>query len=276
MRLRFLLAPSLSFFSLLLSLFVPYSASAEAKWNLISSQDYIFGFTSYKYACWSGNFTNAQAPVLQVYENGRWIDAAKGQILPTGSDISTPCEAAYPIAVGYQWAVMNPSPPSGLSGGQRYSVLYRQKLPDTVTKLAVQVSKSVPEVVTKTREVTKSVPEDVLKTRSVPKTVKTPYIATVTKNGKKTQVIKYRSSTKYVKETYTETVWVDKVETQEYTETVMVQKTVTEYQDQVTPGYVSANGNVMVYPSESAMISSYSELANALACALGRGTNCKK
>lgn len=266
----------LSSIAFVLSLIVPYNATAEAKWNLISSQDYIFGFTSYKYACWSGSFTNAQAPVLQVYDSGRWLDAAKGQILPTGSDISTPCESAYPIAVGYQWTVMNPAPPSGLSGSQRYSILYRQKLPDTVTKIAVQVTKSVPEVVTKTREVSTTVPEDVLKTRSVPKIVKTPYIATVTKNGKKTQVIKYKSSTKYVKETYTDTVWVDKVETQEYTETVMVQKTVTEYQDQVTPGYVSENGNVMVYPSESAMISKYSELANALACALGRGINCKK
>lgn len=266
----------LSSIAFVLSLIVPYNATAEAKWNLISSQDYIFGFTSYKYACWSGSFTNAQAPVLQVYDSGRWLDAAKGQILPTGSDISTPCESAYPIAVGYQWTVMNPAPPSGLSGSQRYSILYRQKLPDSVTKIAVQVTKSVPEVVTKTREVSTTVPEDVLKTRSVPKIVKTPYIATVTKNGKKTQVIKYKSSTKYVKETYTDTVWVDKVETQEYTETVMVQKTVTEYQDQVTPGYVSENGNVMVYPSESAMISKYSELANALACALGRGTNCKK
>ena len=179
----------LSSIAFVLSLIVPYNATAEAKWNLISSQDYIFGFTSYKYACWSGSFTNAQAPVLQVYDSGRWLDAAKGQILPTGSDISTPCESAYPIAVGYQWTVMNPAPPSGLSGSQRYSILYRQKLPDSVTKIAVQVTKSVPEVVTKTREVSTTVPEDVLKTRSVPKIVKTPYIATVTKNGKKTQVI---------------------------------------------------------------------------------------
>ena len=247
-KLKFIFASSLSSFALLFSIIVPYSATAEAKWNLISSQDYIFGFTSYKYACWSGSFTNAQAPVLQVYDNGRWIDAAKGQILPTGSDISTPCETAYPIAVGYQWTVMNPAPPSGLSGGQRYNILYRQKLPDTVTKVAVQV--------------TKSVPEDVIKTRLVPKTVKKPYIATVTKKGKKTQVIKYKKRTKYVEETYTETV--------------QVQKTVTDYQDQVTPGYTSTNGNVLVYPSESALTSSYSELANALACGLGRGTNCKK
>jgi hypothetical protein len=276
MKLKLILASLISSFALLLSVIVPYSANAEAKWNPISSQDYIFGYTSYKYACWSGSFTNAEAPVLQVYDNGRWLDAAKGQILPTGSDISTPCETAYPIAVGYQWAVMNPAPPSGLSGSQRYSILYRQKLPDTITKIGVQVTKSVPEDVIKTREVKTTVAEDVLKTRSVPKTVKTPYIATVTKNGKKTQVIKYKSSTKYVKETYTETVWVDKVETQEYIESVLVEKVVIEYQDQVTPGYTSANGNVVVYPSEAAMRQIYSDTASGILCAFGFSASCKK
>ena len=265
---------------MVLALFVtfanPSSSSAESKWNLISSQDYIFGYTSYKYACWSGSFTNAQAPVLQVYDNGRWIDAAKGQILPAGSDISTPCEATYPIAVGYQWTVMNPAPPVGLSGSARYSILYRQKLPDTVIKVPIQVTKSVPEVVTKTREVRITVPEEVLKTRLVPKVVKTPYIATVKKNGKKTQVIKYRSTTKYVEESYTETVLVEKLETQSYQETIYVQKTVTEYQDKVTPGYTSENGNVVVYPSESAMRQAYTDIGSGILCAFGFSASCKK
>lgn len=253
----------------------PSSSYADSKWNPISSQDYIFGFTSYKYSCWSGSFTNENAPILQVYDNGRWVDAAKGQILPPGSDMSAPCETAYPIAVGYQWTVMNPAPPVGLTGSARYSILYRQKLPDLITKIPVQITKSVPEVVTKTREVKTIVPEDVLKTRVVPKIVKTPYIATVTKNGKKTKVIKYRSVTEYVTETYTETIWVDKVEIQTYTETVLAQKTVTEYQDKVTPGYTSGNGNVVVYPSESAMRQAAFDIANGLACAFGFAT-CKK
>ena len=265
---------------MVLALFVtfvnPSSSSAESKWNLISSQDYIFGYTSYKYACWSGSFTNAQAPVLQVYDNGRWIDAAKGQILPAGSDISTPCDATYPIAVGYQWTVMNPAPPVGLSGSARYSILYRQKLPDTVIKVPIQVIKNVPEVVTKTREVKTVVPEEVIKTRLVPKIVKTPYIATVKKNGKKTQVIKYRSTTKYVEESYTETVLIEKLEAQSYQETVYVQKTVTEYQDKVTPGYTSENGNVVVYPSESAMRQAYTDLGSGILCAFGFSASCKK
>lgn len=265
---------------MVLALFVtlvnPSSSSAESKWNLISSQDYIFGYTSYKYACWSGSFTNAQAPVLQVYDNGRWIDAAKGQILPAGSDISTPCEATHPIAVGYQWTVMNPAPPVGLSGSARYSILYRQKLPDTVIKVPIQVTKSAPEVVTKTREVKTTVPEEVIKTRLVPKVVKTPYIATVKKNGKKTQVIKYRSTTKYVEESYTETVLVEKLETQSYQETIYVQKTVTEYQDKVTPGYTSENGNVVVYPSESAMRQAYTDIGSGILCAFGFSASCKK
>jgi hypothetical protein len=262
--------------ALVVSFANPSSSSAESKWNPISSQDYIFGFTSYKYACWSGSFTNAQAPVLQVYDNGRWIDAAKGQILPAGSDISSPCEATYPIAVGYQWTVMNPAPPVGLSGSARYSILYRQKLPDTVIKVPIQVTKSVPEVVTKTREVKTSVPESVLKTRLVPKVVKTPYIATVKKNGKKTQVIKYRSTTKYVEESYIETVLVEKLETQTYQETVYVQKVVTEYQDKVTPGFTTGNGNVAVFPSESALRQYWSDVANGLACSLGFSAGCKK
>jgi hypothetical protein len=120
------------------------------------------------------------------------------------------------------------------------------------------------------------VPEDVVKTRLVPKTVKTPYIATVTKKGKKTQVIKYRSSTKNVEETYTETVWVDRVEIQEYTETVLVEKVIIEYQDQVTPGYTSANGNVVVYPSEAAMRQIYSDTASGILCAFGFSASCKK
>ena len=262
--------------ALLINFINPLASNAESKWNPISSQDYIFGYTSFKYACWSGNFTNAQAPVLQVYDNGRWIDAAKGQILPVGSDISTPCEANYPIAVGYQWTVMNPAPPVGLGGSARYSILYRQKLPDTVIKVPIQVTKSVPEIVTKTREVKTTVPEEVLKTRLVPKIVKTPYIATVKKNGRKTQVIKYRSKTNYVEETYTETVLVEKLEIQSYQETVYVQKIVTEYQDKVIPGYTSENGNVVVYPSESAMRQAYTDIGSGILCAFGFSASCKK
>jgi hypothetical protein len=254
----------------------PTHSFAESKWNPISSQDYIFGFTSYKYSCWSGNFTNADTPLLQVYDNGRWLDAAKGQILPPGSDIKTPCEASFPIAVGYEWTVMNPAPPSGLSGGERYSVLYRQKLPDLITKVAVQVTKSVPETVIKTREVKTMVPEIVLKKKKVPKIIKKPYIATVTKNGKKSQVIKYRSVTTYVTQTFKETVMVEKVELQTYSETVLVEKVVTEYQDKVTPGYTTSNGNVVVYPSESAMRQSYTDAANAVLCSFGFLERCKK
>jgi hypothetical protein len=265
---------------MVLAIFVTFAnpsySSAESKWNPISSQDYIFGFTSYKYSCWSGSFTNADAPILQVYDNGRWLDAAKGQILPLGSDISTPCEATYPIAVGYEWTVMNPAPPSGLTGGARYSILYRQKLPDLVTRVAVQVTKSVPETVNKTREVRTMVPEIVLKKKKVPKITKKPYIATVTINGKKSQVIKYKTVTTYVTQTIKETVMVEKVELQTYAETVLVEKVVTEYQESVTPGYTTGNGNVVVFPSESALRQYWTELANSLACSLGYSAGCKK
>ena len=254
----------------------PTFSFAESKWNLISSQDYIFGFTSYKYSCWSGNFTNDTAPVLQVYDNGRWIDAAKGGLLPPGSDISTPCEASFPIAIGYQWTVMNPSPPVGLTGSARYNILYRQKLPDVVTKIPVQVTKSIPELVTKTRDVINTVSEVVLKTRVVPKMLKKPYIATVTKNGKKTQVIKYKYVKTNVTETYKETVSVDKVMVETYTVTVLVEKTLTEYQDKVTPGYTSENGNVAVFPSQSAMSQYWADATSGILCAFGFSASCKK
>ena len=260
---------------LLATFFNPTLSHAESKWNLISSQDYIFGFTSYKYACWSGGFSNDTAPVLQVYDNGRWIDAAKGQILPPGSDISTPCGTSFPIAIGYQWTVMNPSPPLGLTGSARYNILYRQKLPDVVTKIPVQVTKSVPELVTKTREVINTVSEVVLKTRLVPKIIKKPYIATVTKNGKKIQVIKYKSVKTYVKETYKETVFVDKLKVETYTVTVLVEKTLTEYQDKVTTGYTSENGNVAVFPSQAAMSQYYTDAASGILCAFGFSASCK-
>ena len=281
-----------------------YSANAESKWNPISSSDYIFGFTSFKYACWAGSFNNDSAPVLQVYENGKWLDASKGQMLPAGSDISTPCDSTYPVAVGYQWTVMNPAPPIGLTGSSRYSILYRQKMPDIVTKEAVQVTKSVPELVTKyrliskqvpqlvtsTRVVTKSVPILTTFTRTVLKTVKKPYIVTVIKNGKKTQEIKYKSVIIKVPETYTENVWVDRAvfetytetvmvdstEIETYTETVIVEQTVTEYKDKVTLGYISSNDNVLVYPSVSAMNQAYTDIANGILCALGLSTNCRK
>jgi len=251
------------------------SANASSKWNPISSQDYIFGYTSFKYACWSGSFTSDSAPVLQVYENGRWVDVAKGFILPSNSDLGEACESTYPIAVGYQWTFMNPAPPVGLSGGTRYNVLYRQKMPDIVTKVPVLVTKSVPTQITKTRDVTKSVPEDLSRTRYVSKLVKTPYIASVMKNGKKVNVIKYKIIPKLVSENYIETVLVERTITETYIETVLIDNVITETQDKVTAGYISDNGNIAVYPSESAMVQSATALANGLACALGLGT-CKK
>ena len=251
-------------------------AFAENKWNPISSQDYIFGYTSSKYSCWSGTFNSANTPILQVYESGKWVDVAKGFVLPQGSDMNGTCETAYPIAIGYEWTFMNPAPPIGLTGSARYSVLYRQKTPDIVNEVTVSVTKLVPQVVTKTRDVLKTVEETVTKTRNVKKVIKIPYIATVMKNGKKTNVIKYKNSTKYVPETYTETEFVDKWVTESYEVTEYVNKEVLETQKKITPGYTSSNGNIMVYPSESAMRQAYSDLGNSLLCAFGFSSNCKK
>ena len=270
----------LLFIAILICVFLPLQtmlpANAESKWNPISSQDYIFGFTSFKFACWSGTYNAENTPSLQVFDNGKWVDVAKGQVLPVGSDISTPCETTHPIAIGYQWTFMNPAPPLGLTGSARYSILYRQKLPDLISKVSVLVTKSVPQEVPKSRDVLKTVPQIVNKTKNVKKTVKTPYIASVIRNGKKENVIKYKSEVKLVPVKYTETKMVDKWVTETYIVTENVLKEVYENQDKVTPGYTSENGNVVVYPSMTAYNQSAIDLANSVACAFGISSACKK
>lgn len=220
-------------------------ANAEAKWSPISESDYIFGYTSYKYSCWSG-VTSENPPTIEVFSNNTWVTAVTGQILPQGSDIKTPCETQFPTAVGFVWTVMAPSPPAYQTN--RYTALYRQRIPD--------------KVVIKQELVTKQVYEDQERCCTTKVTSKkVPYIATVKKNGKSVNVIKYKTVKTSTQVNYTESVLVDKSEWVEVKSTL--------------PGWTGTSGNISIYSSESAMISEMRALANALACALGRGTNCK-
>ena len=231
--------------ALVLSLASPIPANAEAKWSPITESDYIFGYTSYKYSCWSG-VTSENPPVIEVFSNNAWTTAVTGQILPAGSDIKTPCELQFPIAVGFVWTVMAPSPPAYQTN--RYTALYRQRIPDKVVIKQELVTNQVYEEQEKccTEKVTSK---------------KVPYIAKVKKNGKYVNVIKYKIVKSTQQVNYIESVLVDK------SEWVDVKSTI--------PGWTSASGNISIYSSESAMISEMRALANALACALGRGTNCK-
>ena len=221
-------------------------ATAEAKWTLISYSDYILGYTSFKYSCWSG-VTNENLPTIEVFSNNTWVKAATGQILPAGSDIATPCESDHPIAVGFVWSVMAPSPPAYQTN--RYTALYRQKIPDK-------------EVVRK-ELVTKQVYEDQEKCCTTKVTSKkVPYIAKVKINGKTVNVIKYKLVKSTEQVNYTESVLVDK------SEWVDVRSTET--------GWTGPSGNISIWSSEIAMRNDFLAMANALACAFGTGTNCKK
>jgi hypothetical protein len=221
------------------------SANAEAKWSPIAENDYIFGYTSYKYSCWSG-VTNENLPVVEVFANNTWVTAVKGQILPLGSDVKTPCGSEFPIAVGFVWTVMAPSPPAYQTN--RYTALYRQRIPD--------------KEVIKQELVTKQVYEDqefCCETKTTSK--KVPYIAKVKKNGKFVNVIKYR--------------WVKSEEQVKYVDSVLVDKSEWVDVKSTLPGWIGASGNISIYSSENAMRDEFSKLANAIACDFGLST-CRK
>ena len=232
--------------TLLVSITSVTPSFAEAKWTQISSNDYIFGYTSFKYSCWSG-VSDANPPIIEVYSQNVWVKAATGQILPAGSDVQTPCEKDFPVAVGFQWLVMAPAPPAYATN--RYTALYRQKIPDIVKKYKEPVLTQVTELQTK------CCVEKVI-------TKKVPYIAKVKKNGKTTNVIKYKLAKTTTLVDYEEEVLVDK----------------TEYVDKVEiiPVYEGKPGNFSIYPSVVAMNNEAAELARALACALGVAAGCKK
>ncbi len=219
---------------------------AESKWTPISSNDYIFGYTSYKYSCWSG-VSETNPPIIEVFSQNVWVKAATGQVLPAGSDIQTPCEKDFPIAVGFQWQVMAPAPPAYATN--RYTALYRAKIPDIVKKYKEPVITQVIELQTKccVEKVT---------------TKKVPYIAKVKKNGKTTNVIKYKVAKTTALVDYEEEVLVDK----------------TEYVDkvEVIPVYEGKPANISIYSSVNAMNDEYAQAANSILCSFGFSSNCKK
>jgi hypothetical protein len=221
-------------------------ANAEAKWSPITESDYIFGYTSYKYSCWSG-VTNENLPVIEVYSNNNWVTAVTGQLLPVGSDIKTPCDASFPIAVGFSWTVMAPAPPSYQTN--RYTALYRQRIPD--------------KTVTTQKLVTTQVYEDqefCCESKTINK--KVPYIAKVKKNGKFVNVIKYK--------------WVKSEEQVKYVESVLVDKSVWQDVSNTVKGWVGESGNISIYPSVNAMNAEAAAMANAIACAFGFSSACAK
>jgi len=234
---------------ILASLFIGTSIQpsfAESKWTPISSNDYIFGYTSYKYSCWSG-VSDTNPPIIEVYSQNVWVKAATGQILPAGSDVQTPCEKDFPVAVGFQWLVMAPAPPAYATN--RYTALYRAKIPDIIKKYKEPVLTQVTELQTK------CCMEKVI-------TKKVPYIAKVKKNGKTTNVIKYKLAKTTTLVDYEEEVLVDK----------------TEYVDRVEiiPVYEGKPGNFSIYPSVVAMNNEAVDLARGVLCAFGFSAECKK
>lgn len=217
----------------------PSVSAADARWTPISENDYIFGYTSEKYSCWSG-VTAENVPIIEVFSNNTWMKVATGQILPSGSDIKTPCSPSFPIAVGFVWTVMAPSPPAYPTN--RYTALYRPRIPDR-------------EVITQ-KLVTNQVLEDQEKcceTKLISK--KVPYIAKIKKNGKYVNVIKYKTIKNEVQVPYMESVLVEKTELQDIKKTV--------------PGYTGESGNISIYSSVNAMNAEITKITNGVLCSFG-------
>jgi hypothetical protein len=221
------------------------SASA-ANWEPLTHNDYIFGYESSKYSCWS-NPSSENPPTLEVYENGKWLKVATGIALSADAPLSVPCGSDYPKAILYKWTVMNPQPPSNSTN--RYTVLARERIPDFVTTKSVWTTESVEE-------------EEEKCCRKTTTYKNVPYISSSIVKGKKVNVIKYKkvASTKNVK--YTVTKYVDK-EVENIVETN-------------NTGFVGSNFNISVYPSVSAMNKSYSDLGDKVLCSFGYTVHCKK
>lgn len=219
---------------------------AESKWTPISSNDYIFGYTSYKYSCWKG-ITSANPPIIEVFSQNVWVKAVTGQILPVGSDVKTPCGNEFPIAVGYQWLVMAPSPPSYAT--DRYQALYRERIPEIENKYKEPILKQV-------IELQENCCVEKISTKKVP------YIAKVKKNGKTANVIKYKTQQVSTLVSYMEEVLVDK----------------TEYVDKVEiiPGYVGTPANITIYPSLASMNNYVADIGRKILCDFGFSAECKK
>lgn len=227
-------------FSCLFTFSLPLNNSyATSKWTPITENDYIFGYTSYKYSCWSG-VTEDNPPIIEVFSNNVWVQAAIGQILPAGSDIKSPCEQSYPITVGFTWTVMAPSPPAYQTN--RYTALYRPRIPDK-------------EILTK-KLVLNKVLEDREKCCKVKEVLKkVPYIAKIKKNGKYVNVIKYKTVKSQEQVTYTEQVELEK------SELVDVKSSI--------PGYIGASGNISIYSSVNAMNADIAKITSGVLCSFG-------
>jgi hypothetical protein len=222
------------------------TASAASTWTPISDNDYIFGFVSNKYSCWSGvNSTNI--PFIEVYTPTGWVKAASGQLLPANSDLKTPCGSDFPIAVGYQWLVMAPAPPAVPTN--RYSALYREKTPDKV----VTTSRIVVEPVTETQY---------LCCRDKVEIKKVPYISTTKVKGKTVNQIKYKTVSTTTKEYYYEEVTVNQQRTIEDTSTI--------------PGWTGNPGNIYIYSSIASMNNEIASIGSSILCSFGFSSNCKK
>jgi len=234
---------------ILASLFIGTSIQpsvAESKWTPISSNDYIFGYTSYKYSCWKG-ITSANPPIIEVFSQNVWVKAVTGQILPVGTDVKTTCGNDFPIAVGYQWLVMAPSPPSYAT--DRYQALYRERIQDIENKYKEPVLKQV-------IELQENCCVEKITTKKVP------YIAKVKKNGKTTNVIKYKTQKEITQVSYMEEVVVDKTEYVDRVETIA--------------GYVGSPANIAIYPSLASMNNYVADIGKKILCDFGFSAECKK
>jgi hypothetical protein len=205
-------------------------ASAQTRWTSFSTNDLVFGGDISKYSCWKGTFEGDDVPMLQVSDNDSWIDVAKGVVLPDSHTLELSCSEEFPVAIGYQWTLNLPTPPSSLSTNL-YEAVFRQKLPDITEQITTLVDQEVEEEVEKTKLVTEVIKEPYIKTISAKKNKK---------NAKKRRVIAYRN------------VKVQRVET--YTVLVKIVKRVPEVKERITPGYISSPVKSLVYPSSAARI----------------------
>jgi hypothetical protein len=232
---------------------VSIPSSANAKWTPLTSSDYIFGYSSQKYSCWSGSFDPSNTPTLQVFANERWVNVSKGIILGPQDSLEKPCEREFPVAIGYQWTFMTPSPPLDSTRSNRYRVLYRQKLPDVTIQKTVLVEKEVR--------------EERLESRTVVSTVKEPYIKKVKAKRQKGQKPRTKSVIDY------RDVLVEKVET--YTVFSTSVKKVPEIREEVIAGTITQNAEFAVYPSYGAMQEYVTDVANSVLCSFGFTERCK-
>lgn len=202
--------------------------ASPAEWNQLGSGEYVYGYSTKMFACWSLGDAS-RVPELQTLQNGAWVTASAGQILPATASLSSQCSnPSYPTPVGYVWQVMVP-PPAQRVLNRPYSVTYRQSLPDKTLSFTTNETQLV------------SVPHSIKK--------RVAYKVRVWKHGRRVTITKY----KYVRTTWT---------TEEY-------RTVAKQTYTTLPGIVSDPAAVGVWASIAEERAYAASIAIQIGCAFG-------